>query len=376
VIVIIGGGYAGAATAWALARRGAGGRVVLLEAEPRFGVHASGRNAGLLGSLLEEDPVIAGMTLDGARLLAEAVGADACGLQRRGSVRLVGSEAAAVAMRGRAAALGIAATIAETASVARDIPLLEGASSNMAVLYPGDAQIDPPRLVSAYLDGARRGGAKVIAGARALSLTFSCGKLNGVETTAGRFEADWVVNAAGAWAGRLAHRLSGGGLTDPGLGVYRRHLFVTGPAGNVDPGWPYVWDLVHGLYFRVDGGRLTLCPCDEEAHEPGLPEVSPRVAADLARKTRDVLPALASIPIERAHACLRTFTPDRRYLVGPDPRLPGFFWVAGLGGSGATAGAAVGELAADLLLGTALSPARAEAARAFDPARHAPAAGA
>ncbi len=375
VIVIIGGGYAGAATAWALARRGAGGRVVLLEAETQFAVHASGRNAGLLGSLLEEDPAIAEMTLEGARLLDEAVGAGACGLQRRGSVRLVASESAAGAMRDRAASMGIAATIAETASVARDIPLLEGAASPMAVLYPGDAQIDPPRLVAAYLDGARRGGVRVVTGARAGSLTFSCGKLNGVETNAGRFEADWVVDAAGAWAGQLAARLSGDGLADPGLRAFRRHLFVSEPARGIDPVWPYVWDLEHGLYFRVDGDRLTLCPCDEEPHEPGLPEVSRRVADELARKTRAALPALENFGIERTHACLRTFAPDRRYLVGPDPRLPGFFWVAGLEESGATAGAAVGELAADLLLGAALSPGRAEAARAFDPSRFATAAG-
>jgi D-arginine dehydrogenase len=45
-IVIIGAGFAGAATADHLARRGVGD-VVVLEAEPRAGVHASGKNAAL-----------------------------------------------------------------------------------------------------------------------------------------------------------------------------------------------------------------------------------------------------------------------------------------------------------------------------------------
>src|SRR5262249_56435868 len=97
----------------------------------------------------------------------------------------------------------------------------------------------------------------------------------------------------------------------------------------------------------------------------GAPGGAEWVGEALSRKLAASLPSLASIPIESARACLRTFAPDRRYLIGPDPRLTGFFWVAGLGGTGATAGAAAGELAATLLLG---SPAPGNA-RAVGPAR-------
>ena len=45
--VIIGAGFAGASTAWALARLGEGPGLIL-ERESSVGVHASGRNAGLL----------------------------------------------------------------------------------------------------------------------------------------------------------------------------------------------------------------------------------------------------------------------------------------------------------------------------------------
>ncbi len=59
---------------------------------------------------------------------------------------------------------------------------------------------------------------------------------------------------------------------------------------------------------------------------------------------------------------LRTFAPDRRFVLGPDPVRPGLFWVAGLGGHGMTSGLAVGQLAADLILGKktsgALNPGR------------------
>ncbi|MFC1707674.1 hypothetical protein ACFL59_12805, partial [Planctomycetota bacterium] len=41
---------------------------------------------------------------------------------------------------------------------------------------------------------------------------------------------------------------------------------------------------------------------------------------------------------------------DRSFVVGWDPIMEGFFWVAGLGGHGVTTSAAVGALARDLLL--------------------------
>jgi glycine/D-amino acid oxidase-like deaminating enzyme len=55
---------------------------------------------------------------------------------------------------------------------------------------------------------------------------------------------------------------------------------------------------------------------------------------------------LAQFRITRSWACLRTFTPDRRPVIGWDRRIPWLYWVAGLGGHGATSCAAVGQMAA------------------------------
>jgi glycine/D-amino acid oxidase-like deaminating enzyme len=48
---------------------------------------------------------------------------------------------------------------------------------------------------------------------------------------------------------------------------------------------------------------------------------------------------------------LRTLTSDGRFVIGWDAQVENLFWVAGLGGHGMTTSAAVGELAAELLLG-------------------------
>ena len=58
-----------------------------------------------------------------------------------------------------------------------------------------------------------------------------------------------------------------------------------------------------------------------------------------------------SARLTKARSGLRTMTPDGRFVVGSDPKVPDFFWVAGLGGHGVTTCFSVGRLAADLISG-------------------------
>jgi len=360
MIVIVGAGYAGAATAWWLARRGHGAEVVLLEGEPSPGLHASGRNAGLIVSLVE-DPVTCAMTVRGSRLLASAFGGAV--VRRRGGLLLARDEAGFATLRERAREHGVPIEPSSTREAAREIPWLMEAACGAALHCRDDGQIDPEALLRLYLEAAPEQGVRLVAGARVTAIIKSAGRVSGVETTAGSFPAGVLVNAAGAWAGTVAEMA---GLVDLGLRPFRRHLFTTEPLIGTGAAWPFVWDLSHEVYVRADGDRLTLCPCDEEPHPARTPATSPEVARELHRRLALALPRLEGVGIESARACLRTFAPDRRYVIGPDPRLPGFFWIAGLGGTGATAAAAVGELAAGLLAG---APAVTAEVRPFDPAR-------
>ena len=52
----------------------------------------------------------------------------------------------------------------------------------------------------------------------------------------------------------------------------------------------------------------------------------------------------------RAWSGLRTFAPDRVPVVGEDPRVRGFFWLAGQGGCGIETSPLIGQIAADLLV--------------------------
>ncbi len=176
-----------------------------------------------------------------------------------------------------------------------------------------------------------------------------------VRTPGGRIACRVVVDAAGAWADGVAAMA---GLAPLGLSPYRRHIVVTPPQPFVQPSWPLVWHMTEDWYFRPEVGGLLLSPCDQVPWPAGPAQRDSAALELLAEKLAAGCPPLAGLPIQAWWAGLRTLSPDGRFAIGPDPRLQGFFWVAGLGGHGMTGSAAVGDLAAALLVGEAVDPAR------------------
>ncbi len=365
MIVIIGAGYAGAATALWLGRHGLGHRVILLEREPETGAHASGRNAGLITSVVDDD-ITCAMTARGARLLEqEAAPRIACG-----SVQLSSDESRLSRLAARAQAHGFPASIHPSLEMARRWPLLSGVRAPACLWIRSDATIEPHGLLSHILSRARDEGVRLITRARVEAIDVESGRVAAVRTSAGRFSAELLVNAAGAWAPGVAQLA---GAATQTLTVYRRHLFFTGPlpAAAQAPPLPFLWDLDADVYLRAQEGGLMLCPCDHDPHPAEPPSVSHQAATMLAEKLAAAMPEAARLAIASGRACLRTFARDDRYVIGPDPRVAGFFWVAGLGGSGASAGLAAGELAAALLADRPIPEDLLSARSQVDPARFA-----
>ena len=109
-----------------------------------------------------------------------------------------------------------------------------------------------------------------------------------------------------------------------------------------------------------------MCACEEQEiplpPRGEQPDNDPSILEGLCGSLREVAPSFQDYPVTRMWCGLRTFSPDRRFVIGPDPINPDLFWVAGLGGHGMTSGLAVGDLAARALLGEAdtgaLAPSR------------------
>lgn len=345
-VVVIGGGFAGAATAHALARAGVDD-ILILEREEVCGHHASGRNAAL-GRQLAEDDVITALTTRGAAFLRNppAGFADTPLLAQTGSVLLVDEAADQDALCAHAARWALPHEPITPAQLATRWPVLADVPTAGGVLFPTDGVIDVHALLAGFLRGARAGGARVEVRCEVEDFRDR-GAACEVVTRRGTVATSCVVMAAGAWVEELGRRA---GARPVHYAPILRHLFVTEAVAALDRQAPFVWHVGRAeFYVRPEGVGYLLSGCDQAEVAPCDAVPAPGALEHLAARIGALAPGLADLGIARAWACLRTFAPDHRPVIGWDAERPWLFWVAGLGGHGATASAAVGERAAEAI---------------------------
>lgn len=347
--VIVGAGFAGAATAYHLTQMGMN-NVIVLEQEAVPGMHASGRNAAMVRQVISGESTSA-MARGGAAFLRHLPDSwpVETAFQQTGSFLLADENDAKQLQNDALLATrsGIEAEWLPMNQIIAKVPVLEGSPTVGGVWCPNDGVIDIHALIHGYLGAAMALGAEVRFSEKITAIHTRGNRVAAVQTEAHEFETDILVDAAGAWAGEVGTLA---GATPISLSPFRRHLFVTDALDWVSSDWPIVWDVSHEIYFRPESGGLLLSPCDESLQKPGLPTQDPAVLELLAHKTIQYFPKLADLPIRNSWCGLRTFAPDRRFVIGWDPKLEGFFWVAGLGGHGVTVSYSVGVLAASMIL--------------------------
>jgi D-arginine dehydrogenase len=225
-VLIVGSGFAGAATAFHLSEVFQGS-ILVIEQEQVPGVHASGRNASLVLQSVADAAirgVVAASAREYARLRSEL------GFRQTGSL-LLGTRDR---LEGLRETDRVESSLHEADAARRRVPLLEGHVFEAALETPGDGVIDIWALLQHYLAGARRGGATV-------RLSCEVKGISGhgpfrVETNRGPLEAAYLINAAGAWAGQVGAMA---GATRQPLTPMKRHLFALEGIGEIDPDWPF-----------------------------------------------------------------------------------------------------------------------------------------
>jgi D-arginine dehydrogenase len=361
-VLVVGAGVAGAAAGFFLA--GAGARVTVLEMEDAPGRHATGRSAALYSEYFGP-PEVRALTAASRGFLADppAGFAGAPLLSPRGVVTVAGSGAEAEFEAALATARTAPAGAQEisTAEAARLVPVLRADRYARAMHKPGALDIDVAALHQGYLRGVRAGG-RVVTRAPVRDVRHDGGRWR-----AGDHTAPVLVDAAGAWADELAALA---GARPRGLVPHRRTACLVDP-GRDAASWPLLNDVPETFYCKPESGALLVCPADAEPDEPG--DVRPRdldVAIGIDRLEQAT--TLSVHRVAHSWAGLRTSAPDDLPLVGPDPDVPGFYWLAGLGGYGVQLSPAVGRLLATTVLNrdvpAGLPP---EAAKAVSPGRFA-----
>lgn len=342
-IIIVGAGMAGATTAYFLTRKGAS-EVMLLEREKVAGAQSTGRNAAILRTMIP-NPFLNQLACQSAEFYLnppEGFSSEPI-LNTVGIYLAARPEHAPTLKKWCADNPGCGMQEAPAGRMYEQVPILARGLECVAH-KPKDGVLDVHAILQGFLRGAANAGAEVRLGRDFKRIQVRNGRVVGIETDEGFLEASKVVIANGAWAS-LERCFDGYSLP---FTPFRRHLLVTEPLAQVNPDWPVIWVVGEEFYFRPESGGLLMSGCDTVKVTPDQGEINDQCELErIAAKAACWLPSLEDARVARAWAGMRTFAPDDLFVIGPDTRVSGLFWVAGLGGHGITCAPVVGRLAAD-----------------------------
>ena len=360
--IIVGVGIAGASAAYFLTRLGLDD-VLLLEREEQPAYHTTGRSAALLVEY-STDPLLRRLLLEGASFLRHPPDGFPDELLDPVGVLLLARGEEWREMQDLSPLLtseGIANRLITPRRMRELVPPLRtgGGLVDGGILLTEDGHLDVHGLLWGYLGQAARHGCELKCGAEVLDVIVKNGRCVGVETGAGTFRAPLVVNAAGAWASPLG--AMAGALPLAFSPLRRTIITFDAPAGLDCRRWPMVDHEGFAVYFKPESGGLLASPMDQTPSPPCDARPSEEDVATAVDRLQTLAPDLAPRALRRKWAGLRTFSPDRLPVVGEDPRVRGFFWLAGQGGWGIETSPALGRLAAELMIGGRASFSGAEA---------------
>ena len=231
-----------------------------------------------------------------------------------------------------------------------------------ALWSPTGGKVNPLAMTFGFARAAKRLGAVYLTETEVTQILTEGGRAVGVNTTAGEFRADCIVDAAGAWAGQVA-ALAG---IDLPIKPRKGQLLITEPIG------PFLRATVQCAMYNVIkfrpetikdptvlkiGASLSI----EQQESGGLIIGGTREFADfeeentfeavetMVKRAVRFFPALKDVSIIRCFSGFRPYTPDGLSMMGEVRTLPGFYMAAGHEGDGIALSPVTGRLMAELI---------------------------
>lgn len=336
-VIVIGGGVVGCSALYHLTRLGWRDVVLLERDELTAGStwHAAGNcpNFATGWSLLKLQSYSTALY----RELARAGGSD-LNYHVTGSLRLAHTRERVDEfrhVRAQARAQGLDFELLSPTEARDRYPFLELKDLRAALWDPLDGDIDPAQLTQALAAAARAAGAGIHRQTRVIGLSARDGGWR-VETSAGAFEAEYVINAAGYRGGEIAALL---GEYLPMVTLGHQYLITEAIPALVARGrerLPLLRDPDVSYYLRQERDGLLLGPYEDQpqAHWlQGLPEsfAQQLFPDDLGRLERHItaacerVPLLASVGVRRVINGPIPYAPDGNPLLGPAAAARNFF---------------------------------------------------
>ena len=360
--IVIGGGLIGLSVAWRLGTRGV--RTLLVER----GTLGAGTSSRGVGGIRQQFDTPINIALSQLSLPVFIELGEQIAFQQHGYLYLALSAATAARLRQRAArqhAYNVPVEVWETGAIRARFPYLNIADIHGGTFCAGDGYADPKSALAAYAVHARANDVRIVEGVMVTRVRTVHGRVAGVTTDAGEFDAPVVVNAAGPWAAQIA---ATAGVAVPVVPL-KRQVWLTAPTTAAPATAPLTIDADTGWHFRPRDGRLLLAMAGDEVPGETALDLDPALAERMLEHGRQRLPGL-TVGLERGWAGLYELTPDAHPVLGMAAELPGFYLACGFSGHGFMHSPAAGILLAAQICGeraaldiSSLAPERFRAGR-------------
>jgi sarcosine oxidase subunit beta len=207
-VAVIGGGVIGCAVAYYLSKQGA--EVTIIE-RAAVGSGASSVNSGVISMATKKPGLSLDLAMASQRLypaLAAELGMDVEYLVL-GNLIVAETETEAGFIEELAKeqmAAGVPVEIVSAQRCRELNKLLEGRVLS-GMYCPTDAQVDPFKVTRAYARAAENLGAQIVSSTEVQGIETTNGRVSQVVTSRGAVRANWVINAAGAYASAIGAML-------------------------------------------------------------------------------------------------------------------------------------------------------------------------
>jgi sarcosine oxidase subunit beta len=302
---------------------------------------------------IEVDSALAWQSFHFFRNWRERSGGD-CGFHKTGFLQIVSPEKneqlrGNVEMQQR---IGILTELVTAEDVKKLAPMFKTEDFELAAYEAESGYADPVLTTNSFLTIAKACGAVLMQDCEVTGIRVGGGKVMGVDSNCGSFDAPVVVNCAGTFADQVG-RMAG---VDIPLDTWSHDVaFVRRPAGVGMH--PTCIDDALSMYFRPEG-ELTLIGLEDynrmgEPAESELGRVDPEFVLRAIDRICERMDGMEQGSLHSTHVGRDGLTPDQRAVIdqaGPD----GFYIACGFSGTGFKLSPAVGVCMAELILeGTA-----------------------
>src|ERR671917_552821 len=351
-VVIVGGGIWGLSTAYHLARAG-WTDVVVLERNGALFDETTSQAAGLVGQIRATPLMRRAIryAIDLFQNFEKETDHDP-GFHQVGSLLLALTPERMASFEEHvehANRNGVEARFVDGAEMSWLAPHLDVSRVEGGYFVPEDGYLDPRRCAQALCGAAEDLGVRFRTGTAATGLSIDDGRVMGVETDDGFFEAEHVVLTAGPWTGIITEMAGHRTAMVP----IRHQRVTTAPVAGIPDHHPVVRVTDASCYLRPENGGYLygFFEPDPTSYDPELPpgftttdiEAPVEVMQEARERLAPIFPVLEDLEVTEHRRGLTTFAPDGAYLVGPVPGVEGLFAATGCASLGIAGSAAVGS---------------------------------